>query len=1431
MLATLSSRLLIIVVGMCLLSANAYPDPGLPYEQLAGQMQVEQSDKNRVPQVEFQTEPLYGATLLKETDYRGEGQFPLEFTRFITSPRSITAEDCDNQAAMNGEWPHSYSSCLIDHLNYGGSSGNRTISVCTMGICTKFMENLKPYARDIHDTLVKNGSVNGVTYKWVYTNFKTGIREAYDSKNRLVARFNRAGIEHRLTYQTNSPYRLTEVTHIPSGRRLSFQYTSAVLSSVTDPDNQVYRYNFTASPRTITLPAADGASAALVRTYATVTTVDCNGIPNAFSYLSKVQEAGQTVLDVKFDWLCGTLFPTYSQITRAGHNAKNLLQKRGLVLNSSPTKYKLTEQFTDSDSSAYRSVPYFRSFKCINCTDTDAAFLYRPVAVSTRCAGCDADYQGYTWQKNGDMLTRTDYLNRVTRFTYNSNGLPLTETEADGTAEARTTIRTWDSRFPLKTSEVVGEVAKDWRYNDQGHLTREIVRPASEALVNDACPANSKTCHQTDVSYNYDPNTHVTLRVVKTGPRPENGASVTDYRSNGDLWKTTDALDHVNEVISVNAHGQITDQVNVNGIHTVTTYNALRQPKTVTVGNDVTRYDYYTDGRLKTLTRPDNSVLHYTYTPAGSVKTVSLSHDGITDSVEYQRDSRGKVLHTVAGRSGDNPQTWHQSFDDKGLLLTASDGSGGWNRELKHNANNLLERSCLSGEICDLSFYTGLDQISDRARAPLLSNGTLGAQTPLFSLDYDVAGRVKQVVDPVNATTLLSNNELGKHTDEDSPDFGNRGSEYDKAGNETYRADSDGHSAVKQYDALDRLTRIDYSDGTSLVQTWDIPTISTDPGASTNYVNRVASRNRSSVVTGARQVVDNLKYNGRGDIVAAEQLITGFNTLKTAAQFGAGPGDSGRLERLTYPGGLAVAYGYGSDGRIVDVKGYLPNGWADTLAADISYQPLIGRLRKLMFGNGLVYSRERDAGGRLSAVKLVKQDQSVLYNNEVRYDERDRVSGYGEYGFGYDDLDHLSSQTTTQSQQRTELTHNNNGNLTLLQNFSASGGLARTDTFSYLDNRLVSENMTPAPPANGAGGWNAAYGFDLSGFVTKYGGFSFGYDASRAMAYFSKAGVGSESYLYDGLRRRVLKSGVAGETRFVYDQADHLIFEVAANGKMRNYVWLGDIPLAVIDQNADGSAAALYYIETDFTNTPRFLRRAAGDLTQPIWAWPVAPYGDTPALEDPDGDGEKLTFNLRYPGQYYDTFSGLHYNRTRYFSPRAGRYLQPDLIGLEGGTNVYTYANGNPVSYTDPTGTVFDIVIDVISIVNDLFHFATEGFTDTNVAAFAGDVVGAATPGLTGVGATIRAADKVKDVANGTKQAAGTIFKTEHYAPRLESVGVDVNKAESAVADAVQEMRKNMETGADVRGRIIVDNVVIEYRTRLLSDGTVNVGTIFPVTP
>lgn len=69
-----------------------------------------------------------------------------------------------------------------------------------------------------------------------------------------------------------------------------------------------------------------------------------------------------------------------------------------------------------------------------------------------------------------------------------------------------------------------------------------------------------------------------------------------------------------------------------------------------------------------------------------------------------------------------------------------------------------------------------------------------------------------------------------------------------------------------------------------------------------------------------------------------------------------------------------------------------------------------------------------------------------------------------------------------------------------------------------------------------------------------------------------------------------------------------------------------------------------------------------------------------------DGDGVDFEFNLRFPGQYYDTESGLHYNYFRDYEPGTGRYVQSDPIGLWGGLNTYNYADQNPLLLMDLYG-------------------------------------------------------------------------------------------------------------------------------------------------
>jgi len=92
-----------------------------------------------------------------------------------------------------------------------------------------------------------------------------------------------------------------------------------------------------------------------------------------------------------------------------------------------------------------------------------------------------------------------------------------------------------------------------------------------------------------------------------------------------------------------------------------------------------------------------------------------------------------------------------------------------------------------------------------------------------------------------------------------------------------------------------------------------------------------------------------------------------------------------------------------------------------------------------------------------------------------------------------------------------------------------------------------------------------------------------------------------------------------------------------------------------------------------------------------VWRWDQQePFGDNVPNEDPDGDSLAFSFPFRFPGQRYDTESGLFYNLARDYTPSLGRYVESDPLGLEGGgANTYSYANLDPLTNSDPFGLFF----------------------------------------------------------------------------------------------------------------------------------------------
>jgi len=108
-------------------------------------------------------------------------------------------------------------------------------------------------------------------------------------------------------------------------------------------------------------------------------------------------------------------------------------------------------------------------------------------------------------------------------------------------------------------------------------------------------------------------------------------------------------------------------------------------------------------------------------------------------------------------------------------------------------------------------------------------------------------------------------------------------------------------------------------------------------------------------------------------------------------------------------------------------------------------------------------------------------------------------------------------------------------------------------------------------------------------------------------------------------------------------------------------------------------------IHNDHLATPQKMTDSSGTV---VWAADYKPFGEATVSQS-----STITNNLRFPGQYYDAETGLHYNYMRDYNPVLGRYVQRDMAGINKGTNhLYAYGNNNPLLYIDVMGLACTLI-------------------------------------------------------------------------------------------------------------------------------------------
>lgn len=856
-------------------------------------------------------------------------------------------------------------------------------------------------------------------------------------------------------------------------------------------------------------------------------------------------------------------------------------------------------------------------------------------------------------------------------------------TELDSTGAKALTV-TYLGGGVRTLTDADGNVTKEYR-DEWDNVTKKIDAEGGITLFSyngKGKPTSITDAEGVTTTVTYDGSGVLPTQITRASGTADQTATSFSY-ANGDLQSTTtngsttgftnnaaglpltvtDPEGGVN-TLTYDQAGNLTSSTDANGNKSEYTYDWRGNMLTAKDGEgNVTTYAYNLAGRLQTVTDPLGRVT--STTTDYSRKVTAVVAPAGTTGFEYDGNGNLKKLtrgDAVTAYTYDSQNRMTSQTDPEGYQTKYGFSNGGGCSTCgggsSSNSTPTVITDPLGGVTANVLDKLGrVKQINDP-----LSN--------LTNLQYDKVGRVVKRIDANGNATNYAYDALGRVKSQTDAEGGITGFTYDNKGNLLSLTDPESNSTTFEYDKAGRKTKETRPEGQSTIYTYYpsglLKTVKDGKGQVTTYTYDKA--NHLTEIKFADNTNHTFRYDKAGNLTNygtpdvqgtitydnANRKIQETVTISSVTKGYSYSYDSkGNKASFTSPEGITYAYTYNKNDQ--------PKG-ISTPAGQITLDYSWIRSTKVTLPNGVITDFSYNENSWLTNIAAQKLPNPVFAAG-YSFDKIGNITQKAtdvSTAYGYDKTYQLINATNPQ--QLEAFTYDKVGNRKTEQGTQISW------TFNKNNELLTAGTVS--------------FGYDDNGNTTSKveGGAttSFVYGATDRLQTVQLSDGRTATYTYDPFGRRIKKQ-VGIETTFYIYADEGLIGEYSGIGTAKktygwrpNGIW-GTNPLF---QSENGN---YYFYHNDHLGTPQKVTDQLGNV---VWSAKYTGFGDSTV-----DAGSTVVNMLRFPGQYFDEETRLHYNWHRFYNSETGRYTEVDPLGFGAQDgNLYRYVFNAPTVLSDFLG-------------------------------------------------------------------------------------------------------------------------------------------------